>query len=120
MDPIPTSPNNIDQVRQLIFGEQIQDYDRRFQELQKQLDQLNRALQDSREETDQKLEDLRKTLKKELDAAVKAIEKKLSELGEDKLDKAMLADQLIDLAMRLKGTSILDSIHTGISSNAKK
>jgi hypothetical protein len=120
MDPTQTSPNNIDQVRQLIFGEQIQDYDRRFQEFQKKLDGLDKALQDNREETDQKLTDLQKTIKKEMDAGFKAIEKKLSELGEDKLDKAMLADQLIDLAMRLKGTSIMDSISTGISSHAKK
>jgi DNA repair exonuclease SbcCD ATPase subunit len=120
MDPTKASPNNIDQIRQLIFGEQLQDYDRRFQEFQKKLDQLNKELQDSREETDKKLSDLQKSIKKDMDTHIKTIEKQLSDLSEDKLDRAKLADQLVDLAMRLKGTSILDNLDTGISSHAKK
>jgi vacuolar-type H+-ATPase subunit I/STV1 len=127
MDPTKASPNNIDQIRQLIFGEQIQDYDRRFQELQKKLDQLNKSLQAGKEETDEKLKEIQKTFQKDLASKIDAVKqeilevkKSLSNLNDDKVDRNQLADQLIDLAMRLKGSSILDQIDKGITADGQK
>lgn len=127
MDPTKASPNNIDQIRQLIFGEQIQDYDRRFQELQKKLDQLNKSIQTEKEETEEKLKEIQKTFQKDLASKIDAvkqeliqIQQSLSDLNEDKVDRNLLADQLIDLAMRLKGSSILDQIDKGITADGQK
>jgi hypothetical protein len=52
MDVGKTSPNNIDQIRHLIFGEQIQDYERRFKEVIKNLETLKKTLQTYKNTTD--------------------------------------------------------------------
>ena len=48
------------------------------------------------------------------------VKQSLSDLNADKVDRNLLADQLIDLAMRLKGSSILDQIDKGITVDGQK
>jgi DNA-binding ferritin-like protein len=125
-----SSPNNIDQIRQLIFGEQIQDYDRRFNNLVKRMEQLFEALEQKSQETNEKLEQLDKATERKLSELeqsltkdlenrankiqqhIKEIQQTISELDNDKTDKNLLADQLIDLAMKLKGQTLLDQLKT--------
>lgn len=127
-----TSPDNIDQIRNLIFGEQIQDYDRRFQELVKKLDGLKKMVQTYKDEADnqfsalekrlnQSIADLQAILQKDLKNQIQSVRQDLHSLEEkqdllssDKLDRNQLADQLINLAMQLKGESILDQIKSGV------
>ncbi|MBN2105199.1 hypothetical protein JW835_14265 [bacterium] len=134
MDAIKnSSPNNIDQIRNLIFGEQIQDYERRFQELIKKFENLKKSLQIQKNELDEQLNkmefnfkqslsdqhnDLQKELKKQtqfIKQEILTVEEHLSKLTEDKLDKNQMADLLINLAMQLKGESILDQIDRDIT-----
>jgi len=130
-----TSPNNIDQIRNLIFGEQIQHYDRQFQDLKKAFKNLEKTVHDQQREYveelkeqekkfNQLLSDQQNVFQKELKKQEQSIKQELlsireyqSQLSEDKLDRNQLADLLINLAMQLKGESILDQIDKGMSSN---
>ncbi|MFC1569864.1 hypothetical protein ACFL4L_06480 [bacterium] len=130
-----TSPNNIDQIRNLIFGEQIQDYERRFQELLKKFELLKKSLQTHKNDLDEQLKEFeqkfnqllidhqntfQKDLKKQaqtMKQEIQLIEERQSQLTEDKLDRNQLADLLINLAMQLKGESILEQIDKDIASH---
>ena len=136
--PIDSSPNNIDQIRQLIFGEQIQDYDRRFNNLVKQMGHLSETLEQTsqeihnkihqaEEETVRKIDEARQAVMKDLDLRTKKIQQQLKEiqqildeLDHDKADKSLLADQLIDLATKLKGQTLLAQLETSGSDHAQQ
>ncbi|MBN1781931.1 hypothetical protein JW948_12440 [bacterium] len=125
-EKMKSSPNNIDQIRHLIFGDQIQDYERRFQEVIKKTDQLKKLVQEQKTDIDAQIKALEQTIMKTLSDSQEAIHKEIknqmqslkkdlasleahqSEIAEDKLDRSLLADRLIDLAMALKGESLLD------------
>ncbi len=133
MNTAKDSPNNIDQIRQLIFGDQIQDYERRFQELLKKVDRIDQKVDGNKEAADEKVKTLEevlgkklaenhKSIQQELDTKTRSIQQEIQEilqkvidLTEDKIDRGQLADQLIDLAMRLKGSTILDHMEKEIS-----
>jgi len=133
-----SSPNNIDQIRNLIFGEQIQDYERRFLELVKKFENLKKSLQTQKNEWDEQLKEIehnfkqllsdqQNTFQKELRKQAQSIkqeflttEERLSQLSEDKIDKNEMADMLINLAMQFKGESILDQLDRDISSHEQK
>ena len=109
---------NIDQIRELIFGEYIQKYERRFKEIAQDNKKLNQIIEDlkqqlaadvEKEKTEQqkKMGDLKRNIQSELQKAVKQIES----IQADKVDRLQLANLLIDLGMRLKGENVLDSIN---------
>ena len=124
-----SSPNNIDQIRQLIFGEQIHDYDRRFKSLLGKMDQLSHTLDEKTSEiyekmnqfeqdVDRKIGEARESMARELETCKKEIQRTMDELDQDKPDKNLLADRLIDLAMKLKGETLLDQINTDTPDDA--
>ena len=109
---------NIDQIRELIFGEYIQKYERRFKDIAQDSKKLNQLVEELRQqlaaeaeiqkaEQQKKIGDLKKSIQSELQKAVKQIES----LQSDKVDSLQLANLLIDLGMRLKGENVLDSIN---------
>ena len=59
--------------------------------------------------------DLREVLYPLFDGLGVTLEEQISQMSEDKLDKTQLADQLINLAMQLKGESILNQIDKDFS-----
>ena len=87
-NPVVKDGSNIDQIRQLIFGEQQRDYDRKIAEIQKQIKDLRKQMTDSFAET----------------------QKMIDRLAEDKTDRLKLANYLIEVAMRLKGEDIMDQL----------
>jgi len=115
-----SSGQNIDQIRDLIFGEQIQKYERRFKEFAQDSKKLNELIEEVRQqlaadsemqkaELEQKINAVKKDLQKiqsNLQQAVKEVEG----LQSDKVDRLQMANLLIDLGMRLKGENVLDSI----------
>jgi uncharacterized protein involved in exopolysaccharide biosynthesis len=110
---------NIDQIRDLIFGEQIRDYDRKFKDSAQQLKKLNDTLEVFR----QQIQDDLKTQKENIDQqlkkisqSIKTIEKELNQeiqtLRNDKTDRLQLANLFIDLGMRLKGEDVLQAFES--------
>ena len=122
-----SSGQNIDQIRDLIFGEQIQKYDRRFKELAQEGKKLNGLIDEmlqklvaesdkQKADLEQKINEVKKDFQKiqaNLQQAVKEIgnlKSSIDGLQSDKVDRIQIANLLIDLGMRLKGENILDSI----------
>jgi len=57
-------PGSVDKIRDILFGNQMQDYDRRFQKLQHQLEKANADLID---ETGKRLDSIEKYIRKEVE-----------------------------------------------------
>ena len=71
--PVKASPSSadipdsgsVDKIRDILFGNQMRDFERRFSQME---ERLNKATQDLRDETHKRLEALELFFKKELDA----------------------------------------------------
>lgn len=79
---------NLTQIRELLFGEQIEDYDGKFQEYQKQLETLESNLQNLetnfeqfKQEQQQRIDKLQHDLSHDITTAINSIDKKLQYLG---------------------------------------
>ncbi len=122
------SENNIDQIRELIFGPTMRDYERRFEALQKQIqaleanfeakfDKLQKALADQSVDSEKGLAKLEKRLldfQKESRDALASLKadllEKINLLQNDKTDRLQLANFLSEVALRLKGNDILQEL----------
>ena len=94
-------------VRDLIFGENMQQYDQDFNEVSNQIAELRKA-------TDKNLESLASSLQNKIDALQKAtevsieklttdIDKKLERLDDAKADRKKLGKALEKIALMLQG-----------------
>lgn len=130
----PSEPNpgkNIDQIRDLIFGEQIRDYDRRFKTMEKKLDSLRSSFEQAASDWEKRYKQQEAYQKeqfdsfqkqiKEVDSRIKKwiskIESQCEKLQEDKTDRLELANLLMEISLRLKREDLLDQL-TGSSQQA--
>lgn len=98
---------NIDQIRDILFGNQLQDYDNRFRQLESEIAQLRR-------EFDKELHNLREDFSGELSAAVNSLEKKLQYLS------AAADEEMADIRQQLDTTDQrLSNSILGIDKNTK-
>jgi uncharacterized coiled-coil protein SlyX len=128
--------NNIDQIRQIIFGEQIQKYEKKFDELLETIEK--NAIKQKKE-----ISDLSDSLAKAIDSFKQSqdelnlfFEKKMNEQSESNADaiselknaitaledktsnRHQLGDILIEMGMRLKGEDLLQNL--SIEAKSKK
>ncbi len=85
----PQGGDNVDKIRELLFGEQMTGYERRFNELEKRLISEVEALRQSVEDG---LAELRTHL-----------EKRSDEVEEASVPRKQIADSLVKLAETLRG-----------------
>jgi len=116
---------NIDQIRDILFGNQVREYDKRFTDLE---DRLGKKLLDLRTETTKRFESLENYMKSQFDAlaeqmheekeervagdkhldkdlkeAVAALEKKLAKASEQQVkNEKEFRQQLLDLSKTLR------------------
>lgn len=104
-----TGGANVDQIREIIFGGQMRDYDKRFSRLE---ETLLKEVAGIRNDTNSRLDALETFMKAELDALNENIshEKTTRESGDKRLDKELdsLGQQLTATA-----TEIKDQMHKG-------
>ncbi len=135
--PQPNSGNNIEQIRELIFGESMREYERRFIELQKRVEKNQARFEETVQELRQQIETANgkgkeslNGLKKELDEAARGIHQeletmkaelldKIQQLALDKTDRLQLANFLTELALRLKGEDVLQQLASQVESSEK-
>jgi Na+/phosphate symporter len=67
---------NIDQIRNLLFGEQLGEYSQRFQSYEDRFENIESELLSFQEETRNRLNQLQNSLTTEIRSAVDSIEKK--------------------------------------------
>lgn len=120
--------NNLDQIRNIIYGDESQKIDKRFAQVDKEIKNLKSAMQASIVELESKLQkqadrsnEIEKNLVEEIKRTKSILEKlvqsestkldeRIQELGRDKIDKQTLANLLIELALNLKGESLMNTL----------
>jgi len=109
------TPQEVDRIRDILFGSQMRDYEQRFQvirhdleRLQQELDRLAGRLAEQDSEQSKKLERLRKESREADEALRRALRETAQQLTNDKVDRLALGDMLIEIGNRLK-TGVLSS-----------
>lgn len=123
-----TPGNDITQIRDLIFGEQIRVYDRKFEQMAKELDALRKQLDEQKRDhsgqfgqLSAKLSELDKSSGRQLEQTAQDIRNELTRLRDelnrsiellqnDKTDRLVLGNSLVELGLKLKGEDILQQI----------
>jgi DNA repair exonuclease SbcCD ATPase subunit len=103
---------DVNRIRDILFGSQMRDYDERFdsvqrdlKRLQKELDSLSERLANQDDEQNKKLQSLRRDMRK-ADGELRQTSRKLTD---EKVDREVLGQMFIELGMRLKtGGSLAD------------
>ena len=106
---------NLTQIRELLFGEQIENYDNRFQKYQKQLEEIESNLQAlgsnlAQFKLDQKhrIDQLQNELSSEIRTAINSLDKKLQYLSLNTSNEVAKINKNIE-ARTQKNTQIIDS-----------
>jgi DNA anti-recombination protein RmuC len=125
------SPNDLDQVRELIFGEQTRQNQKKFDAVDNRLDELKNYISDVSDETGQRfkqaekdaqkmqkeleshLEKVRKELSRSLESTKTQILKKIDQLIDEKTDRMQLGNFLIDMGMKIKGEDLMETLKKG-------
>ena len=102
-------PQEVDRIRDIIFGSQMRTYEGNFQaiqrdmeRLQQELDRLNEALAEHERLFGQKLQALEREMRKGDDGLRAELRETASRLADEKVDRQMLGDLLIELGSQLK------------------
>jgi hypothetical protein len=105
MDP----SQEVQRIRDIIFGAQMKDYDGRFQtvqrdldRLQEELDRLSEQMADQDSTQNKKLNQLRRDLRKADDGLRDELRQTAQTLAVDKVDRAVLGELFIELGTHLK------------------
>ncbi|MGK7877352.1 MAG: hypothetical protein AB4426_29860 [Xenococcaceae cyanobacterium] len=88
---------NIDQIRDLLFGHKIQEYDQRFEKCEERLEKIESELSGFQLEMCDHLTQLQDSLSTEIRSAVDSLEKKLKYLSLTTNEKTSKLQQKIDL-----------------------
>jgi len=101
----------VDRIRDIIFGPQMRDYDQRFHNILDDIDRANRAIErlgevQSEHEANfnKKVQALRTELRQEDDSLRAELRQAIDRLTTDKVDRVNLGDLLIQLGTQLKKT----------------
>ncbi len=90
---------NIDQIRDIIFGSQLRDFETRFDKLESDLSMLQQEIED-------RTEQVKTVLSTEMRAAVEALEKKFKTLNLNTQEESADLKQQIDRVNRKFSTSL--------------
>jgi predicted nucleic acid-binding Zn-ribbon protein len=110
------SVQEMDRVRDIIFGPQMRDYAQRFQaverdleRLQQEIDRLAEGLADQDSSQTKKLQNLRREMRQADDGLRDELRQTAQRLTNDKVDRVALGELFIELGTHLKtGGSLAD------------
>ena len=114
--PETGSVQEVDRIRDIIFGSQMRDYEQQFQMMQRDLerlqgevDRLTEQLGDQDSEQGKKVQNLRQEMRKADDSLRDELRESAQKLVTDKVDRLALAEMFIELGSQLKtGGSLAD------------
>lgn len=102
----PTVDSRIAAVRDLIFSENIEQYDAQFTEVNNQINELREETEKNLFETsanlEQRLSDLETLMEQKFDALYDDLDKRLAKLNDDKADRRNLGQALEKIALMLQ------------------
>ena len=105
----------MDQIRQIIFGEQMQDYEKKFNKLVQELGLMKKDMENSisrlekfieKKETESKkatndVAEMLDNSKQEFEKLINNLQKKIDNLTDSKTDRAKLSELFSDISHRL-------------------
>jgi predicted nucleic acid-binding Zn-ribbon protein len=104
----------VERIRDIIFGPQMRDYEQRFQavqrdlsRLQQELDRLTDQLSEQDREQGKKLQSLRGEMRQADDDLRAEVRQKAQQLMTDKVDRVALGELFIELGTHLKAGGAL-------------
>jgi len=113
--PGPETAEELGRVRDILFGHQMRDYQQRFdavrrdlERLQGELDRLRQQLADQDADQGKKLGTLRQETRDADEALRSELRETAAQLSDQKTDRAVLAELLIQLGMDLKSGGSFD------------
>ena len=110
-------PQEVDRIRDIIFGSQMRAYEGNFQTIQRDLERLFSEIDRLNEKTDeqdrnhiQKLQALERELRKADDNLRTELRETAFKLTDEKVDRQVLGDLLIELGSQLKSASAFTGV----------
>ncbi|MBN1219118.1 MAG: hypothetical protein JXM69_09320 [Anaerolineae bacterium] len=116
----PETGQEVDRIRDIIFGPHMRDYEQRFKNLgrdldrlQQQIDQLNSQMVDQGSDQGKKVQTLRQEMRQADDALRDELRQVTQSLTTDKVDRTALGDLFVQLGSHLKsGGSLVDLLQS--------
>jgi DNA repair ATPase RecN len=115
------SAEEVERIRDIIFGPQMRDYDQRFQtvlrdldRLQEEIDQLTEQLSEQDRDKTKKLQTLRRDMRKADDDLRAELRQTAQALTNDKVDRLALGELFIQVGTHLKGGGSLNELLKGL------
>jgi predicted nucleic acid-binding Zn-ribbon protein len=106
----------VDRIRDIIFGPQMRDYEQRFQTIQRDLDRLQQEIDRLTEEDSsqgKKLQNLRREMRQADEDLRDELRQTAQNLMTDKVDRVALGELFIELGTHLKtGGSLADVLES--------
>jgi predicted nucleic acid-binding Zn-ribbon protein len=120
------SSQEVDRIRDIIFGSQIKDYEQRFQNVQRDLnrlqqefDQLNEQLTDQGSDHNKKVQNLRREMRQADDGLRDELRETAQTLSQDKVDRMALGDLFVELGNHLKNGGSLADLLKGLDGKSE-
>jgi uncharacterized coiled-coil DUF342 family protein len=111
----------VDRIREIIFGNQMRDYQQQFQAMQRDLDRLRGDIdrlsgQITEQDSGQgkKIETLRQETRQANDDLRDELRQTVQQLGADKVDRLALGELIIEIGTQLKTGGSLASLLQGL------
>lgn len=121
-----TSPQDLERVRDILFGGIVRDYDSRFATIQRDLERLRKALDRANEQMaaqdsaqNQKLQATRQELQESTDDLRSETRAGLERLVNEKVDREQLGNLFIEIGNQLKSNGMLTSMLDGLLQTAE-
>lgn len=120
-DAIIQPQQDVNRIREIIFGAQMRAYEQRFQAQQRDLERLQQQLDQLAEQVEQrdtnqgnKTRDLRNELRQSNDALREELRAIAQALTNDKVDRVALAEMFVQLASHLENGGSLGELLQGL------
>lgn len=94
--------SKIQAVKELIFGTEIKNYEKEFQEIQDHLAEIEQKLVDESNARESAVQQLEKDMEARLDKLEATLTKKIEELEDKKTDRAALGKMLVQIGEKLQ------------------
>lgn len=124
--PGTETAEEVGRIRDIIFGNQMRDYQQRFdalrrdlERLQGELDRLRQQLADQDADQGKKLGSLRQETRDADEALRSELRETAAQLSDQKTDRAVLAELFIQLGANLKGGASIDGMLKSLGGTAK-
>lgn len=103
----PEEVSKIDAIKDLLFGENIQTYDKEFQQIKKDIankkNELLEIVEDTRKELYTAIDNLSTDVNIRITSLEENLDTKLQDIDDKKLDKTLLGELLIKLGQNISG-----------------